>query len=138
MSLVCCTPRRMVTNWTPFDAFRDEISRTLGWVPSVDVRESDTAYSFDVEVPGLTKEEIQVEAENNLLTIRGERKQCKESECGTARRTERRFGRFERTFEIGDGFDADKIDARLENGVLHVTLPKREEAKARHIKVTVN
>jgi HSP20 family protein len=138
MSHVCYAPRDLVAAWTPLDALRNEVNRALGWVPPVDVRESEAAYAFEIEVPGLAKEDVQVEAEGNTVTIRGERKQDEASERGTCRRVERRYGRFERTFEIGDGFDAEKIDARLENGVLRVTLPKREESKPKHIKVSVN
>jgi HSP20 family protein len=107
-------------------------------MPPVDVRESDDAYTFEVDVPGLTKEEIHIEAEGNTVTISGERKQEEKTSSGAFRRTERRYGRFERSFELGDGFDAGKIEAHLEHGVLSVTLPKRDEAKPKHIQVTVN
>ena len=138
MPHVCYSPRDLVAAWTPLDALRHEVNRTLGWVPPVDIRESATDYAFDIEVPGLTKDEIQVEAEGNTVTVRGERKQAEESGQGTRHRVERRYGRFERSFEICDGFDASQINAHLENGVLRVTLPKREESKPKQVKVSVN
>ena len=138
MSLVCYTPRDLAAAWTPLDALRSEVNRALGWMPAVDIRESEEAYTFEIDLPGLTKDEIGIEAEGKTVTIRGERKQDQETARGTFRRTERRYGPFERSFEIGEGFDAEKIDAHLEHGVLRVTLPKREEAKPKHIKVSVN
>jgi len=138
MSHVCYSPHDLVAAWTPFDALRHEVNRALGWVPPVDVRESEGEYAFEIEVPGLAKDDVQVEAEGNTLTVRGERKQVEEPERGKPYRTERRYGRFERSFEIGDGFDASKINAHLENGVLRVTLPKREESKPKSVKVSVN
>lgn len=138
MSLVCYSPRDMVAAWAPLDALRHEVNRTLGWVPPVDIRETATDYALEIEVPGLTKDEVHVEAEGNTVTVRGERKQAQESERGTRHRVERRYGRFERSFEINDGFDASKIEAHLESGVLQVTLPKREESKPKQVKVSVN
>jgi HSP20 family protein len=138
MPLVCYTPKNGFAAWTPMNILADEAKCALGWMPAVDVRESDDAYAFEVDVPGLTKEDIQVEVEADTLTIRGERKQEQTTARGACKRTERRFGRFERAFQIGDGLDAEKIAARLDNGVLTVTLPKRDEAKPKHIRVTVN
>ena len=138
MALVCYTPIEAFAPWRPLNALRSEIQHSLGWMPAVDVRESEDAYTFEVDVPGLTKEDIHVEAEGNTVTIGGERKQEEKTSSGAIRRTERRYGRFERSFELGDVFNAEKIEAHLEHGVLRVTLPKRDEAKPKHIQVTVN
>jgi len=138
MALVCYTPIDAFAPWRPLSALRSEIQHSLGWMPAVDVRESEDAYTFEVDVPGLTKENVHIEAEGNTVTIRGERKQEENTSRGAFRRTERRYGRFERSFELGDGFDAGRIEAHLEHGVLRVTLPKRDEAKPKHIQVTVN
>ena len=138
MALVCYTPIDAFAPWRPLSALRSEIQHSLGWMPAVDVRESEDAYTFEVDVPGLTKEDIHVEAEGNTVTIGGERKQEEKTSSGAIRRTERRYGRFERSFELGDVFNAEKIEAHLEHGVLRVTLPKRDEAKPKHIQVTVN
>ena len=135
MSLVSYFPRELVAAWPPLDALRHEVNRALGWMPPVDIRETESEYAFEIEVPGLTKDDVHVEAEGNTVTVRGERKQAEETECGTRHRTERRYGRFVRSFEINDGFDAAKISAHLENGVLRVTLPKREESKPKYVKV---
>jgi HSP20 family protein len=138
MSHVCYASNPLLTPWTPFETITDEFAKTLGWVPSVDVHENENAYTFEVDVPGLNKEDLHIEAEGNRVTIRGERKQAEETVAGARRRTERRYGKFERSFEVYDGFEADKVAARLENGVLYVTLPKREDAKPKQIKVNVN
>jgi len=108
------------------------------WTPAVDVRESNDAYTFEIDVPGLAKEDIEIQAEGNVLTVKGERKPGQEPAEATRLRSERRQGRFERSFEIQDGFDTDKIGANLKDGVLRLTLPKREDAKPKSIKVDVN
>jgi HSP20 family protein len=100
--------------------------------PATDVRETDEAYVLEFDVPGLSEKELDVVIEHNQLTLRGERKPL---EGASFTRQERAFGRFERTFHLADDVDATRIGAQAKNGVLTVTLPKAEKAKARTIAV---
>jgi HSP20 family protein len=102
------------------------------FTPAADVRETDEAYLLDLDIPGLSEKELEVVIEHNHLTLRGERKPL---EGAGFTRQERAFGRFERTFHLADDVDATRIDAHAKNGVLTVTLPKAEKAKARTIAV---
>lgn len=142
---------------TPWDAFADmdaefnrmfrgfgsressrESSRERQWLPAMDVSETDDAYIVEADVPGISKEDIAIEVVGNVVTIKGERKHEAGEEEKGYRRVERNYGSFERSFKVPDGFDAEAIEAKFENGVLSVTLPKREETKPRAIKITAN
>jgi HSP20 family protein len=129
----------------PWRQLEDEINRMLetgspatAWTPPVNVYELDDAYTIEAEVPGFANEDIDVEIEGNVVTLKGNLKKPEEAPKRVYHRTERRTGGFERAFEIPEGFDAEKVVAALENGVLRVTLPKREDAKPKQIKVHVN
>lgn len=144
MSLVCYTNRGALAPWNPLRDLEKEVNgflgltpRTYDWLPAVDFRESEETYTLDAEVPGLDKENIQIEVEDNVITLKGERKNEHEEQKEGYYRVERSYGRFERSFEVPGGFDGGKVEAKLENGVLHITLPKREEAKPKHITVNV-
>ena len=112
-------------------------SRVAGWTPAVDVEESPDVILVTAEAPGLTLEELTVELENNVLTIFGEKSEAREegAEAGRIHVSERRYGSFRRSFRLPRSVDAEKIDARLENGILTVSLPKAAEAKSRTIEV---
>ena len=107
------------------------------WSPAVDVRETDAAYILTADLPGLDREAIDLAVEEGTLTISGERKQEADSEEDGVRRSERRFGRFQRSFRIRDGFDHTKVEAQYTNGVLRVVLPKRQENQRKRIEVKV-
>ena len=107
------------------------------WVPPVDVRETTDAIEIDVELPGFSPEDVEVSLENGVLTLRGERVFEEAAEGGVWHRVERAYGAFERAFQVPRSVDPEKVGARFENGVLHLTLPKREESKPRTIKVKV-
>lgn len=138
MAFAYCTPRAALDPRRFRGGMEKEWNRIFGWSPPADVRETDEAYTFELEIPGVAKEDLHIEAEGNVLTIKGERKPAAGSEHGTCVRSERSHGAFERSFEITDGFEADRIEAKLENGILRVTLPKREASKPKHITVAVN
>ena len=88
-------------------------------------------------MPGVRPEDVKLSIENAVLTIRGEKKQVAEEESERVHRYERSYGAFERTFTLPTTVDADRIEARFENGLLTVRLPKVEKAKPREIAVTV-
>jgi HSP20 family protein len=103
--------------------------------PPVNVWEDGDAFHVEAELPGLTQEQIQLSVTNrNQLTLQGERLPA-ENEKGRWHRRERGFGRFQRLLKLPAPIDADKIEAKFENGVLHVVLPKAEEARPRRIAV---
>lgn len=97
------------------------------WAPAVNEKEDEKAYYVEVDLPGVKKEDINVEVKDNVLTISGERKFKKEEKDKGYVRTESFFGRFERRFTLPSDADAEKIDAKVEDGVLYITIPKIEE-----------
>ena len=105
------------------------------WSPAVDLTETDDAYTLEADLPGLTKDDVDVTVVDNVVTLKGERKQEQEVEERGHNRYERRYGAFQRSFEVPGGFAADKVEAKFKDGVLQVTLPKREETKPKQIEV---
>ncbi|HIJ74492.1 MAG TPA: Hsp20/alpha crystallin family protein [Candidatus Hydrogenedentes bacterium] len=109
--------------------------RLGAWSPAVDLTETDEAYTLEADLPGLNKDDVEITAVDNVITLKGERKQEHEAREKGHHRYERRYGSFQRSFEVPGGFEAEKVDAKFEDGVLRVTLPKRKEAKPKHIQV---
>lgn len=107
------------------------------WSPRVDVLEGDKALSIDIELPGVAKEDMKVEARDNVLTISGERKRREEFNTNECCRSERHYGKFTRSFSLPDTIQTDKIEAHFENGVLSLVLPKSEKALPKEITVDV-
>ncbi|MBS1612758.1 MAG: Hsp20/alpha crystallin family protein [Bacteroidetes bacterium] len=95
----------------------------------VNVKDTEAAYIIDVAAPGFNKEEISIKVENNLLTIKAEQKNETETKEEKYTRKEFNFSSFNRSFTLPKTVDADKIGAAYQNGILSVTLPKKEEAK---------
>lgn len=105
------------------------------WMPPVDIRETDDAYLVTAELPGVNKEDVDITVENNVLSLRGERKWQNEAKDESYHRIERTYGRFNRTFTLPRSVRPDDVQARYENGVLHLTIPKAEEARPRRIAI---
>jgi HSP20 family protein len=112
-------------------------SLVAAWIPPVDVTEEADAVKITIELPGVRPEDVQLSLENNLLTIRGEKRQASQQGADRVHRYERTYGAFERTFTIPSSVDGDHVRATYENGVLTVTLPKVERARPRRINVEV-
>ena len=109
---------------------------TLGaWNPRVNMYQKDDDIVIDAELPGVKKEDIDVTVEDHRLTVRGERKEEKESKKEAYYRKERSYGSFVRTLTLPNNVATDKVDATYKDGVLHMTLPMTEEAKGKHIAV---
>lgn len=108
-------------------------------VADVRVEVSETAGGFDVtaEVPGMSEDDLEIDLSNDVLTIKGEKKAERENEGRNFHVSERRYGSFQRSFRVPDTIDRDNIDARFNNGVLTVHLPKRTEAKEQNRKINV-
>ena len=109
-----------------------------GWLPSMDVREEDDSFVVEMELPGVRAEDVQIECENNALTISGERRQEERTEQGRQLRVERRFGSFTRTLPLPQGTNEDAIQAELKDGVLELRIPRAEQPKPRRIEVRRN
>lgn len=112
----------------------EEVS-TRRWMPAVDIRETDEALILSAELPGMTKEDVQITLENQVLTLSGERKFEKEAKGENYHRIERSYGAFTRSFTLPTHVKTEKVDASFENGMLNVTLPKMEESKPRRISI---
>jgi len=119
----------------PFSLMAPSTSFFEGWAPAVDVYEDKDKFTVKAELPGVKKEEVEVSANGNTLTISGERKQEQERREGERYRSERYFGRFQRSITLDTPVDVNKVQASYKDGVLTVVCPKSEEAKARQIQV---
>ena len=129
---------------TNLRAFEDAFTRLLSdpqtnrpWTPAVDIYETENELVLKADLPDVDQNAIDVRVENQTLTIAGERK-FQQPESGKGyHRIERSYGSFVRSFAVPNSFDTEKIGAGFRNGVLTVTLPKKEAAKPRQIKVEV-
>jgi len=154
MSLVRWNPARDLATW-PSDLFgmQREMNRMFdnffrgtdhsedyalaAWTPAVDIAEHDDEYIVKVELPGVNKDEVKITLESNILTLRGEKKQEKETKKENYHRVERSYGSFQRSFTLPTNVKSDKIDAAYKDGILTINVPKAEEAKPKQIEVKV-
>ena len=113
----------------------DDLMSRGTWTPPVDIYEVEGALVLKAELPDMRREDIDVSVENNMLTIRGERKLEHEIKQESFHRIERAYGNFVRSFSLPNTVDTSKIGADYKNGVLSIKLPVREEAKARQIQI---
>lgn len=107
------------------------------WAPSVDIFEHEGNLVLRAELPGIEPKDVDVRVENNVLTLRGERKFESEVKREKYHRVERAYGTFSRSFTLPSVVDTEKIKAEYKDGVLQVTLPQREESKPKQIQVSV-
>jgi HSP20 family protein len=114
-----------------------EESALTTWAPAVDIYETPNELVVKADLPDVNEKDIDVRVENNLLTIRGERKVEKSVSEENFLRVERTYGAFSRSFSLPNTVNSEAIGADYKNGVLTVTLPKREESKPRQVKVNV-
>jgi len=121
----------------PFAPFAEETLPMMNWVPACDIYETDKEIVLKAELPGLKNEDVFVSIENNVLTIRGERKLEGEVKREDYHRVESSYGEFLRSFTLPAFIDPNKILAEFKDGLLWVFLPKREEAKPKQIDVKV-
>lgn len=116
-------------------SFDDEGIARGAWSPSVDIYENKDHIVLEAELPGMNREDFDLSVENNVITLRGERHFEKKDDSDNYHRVERAYGSFTRSFTLPQTVSAEGANAEYRNGVLRVTLPKREEAKARRIEV---
>jgi HSP20 family protein len=146
---------RTIARWEPFRGvptlqdqmnrlFNDVFERTgdesslSAWAPAVDIYETEHELVVKADLPEVDPKDLDIRVENNILTIRGERKFEKKVNEENYLRVERSFGSFARSFTLASTVNADAIKAEYQNGVLKLSIPKREEAKPKQIKVNVN
>lgn len=121
--------------WNDSDFVADSDAGQRTWVPAIDIFETDQGFVATADLPGLKKDEIDVSIEDNVLTVSGERKFEDDKDNGTFRRVERSYGSFRRSFTLPRGVEAGKVEAKFEDGVLTLRIPKSEMAKSRKIAV---
>lgn len=117
-------------------AFGDEGIARGSWNPSVDIYENKDQIVLEAELPGMNREDFDLSVENNVITLRGERRFEKKDDGDNYHRVERSYGSFTRSFTLPQTVSAEGAVAEYRNGVLRVTLPKREEVKARRIEIS--
>lgn len=114
----------------------DKSVETGYWAPVVDIMETDDDFILRVELPGVEKDDVQVNIDNRIMTIKGEKKN--ETEDRKIHRSECIYGSFVRNFTLPQDVEIDKVEAAYKNGILNLTLPKMEQAKPKQIAVKVN
>jgi len=119
-----------------FDRSTEEANLTI-WAPAVDIYETEQELVIKADLPDIKPEELDIRVENNILTIRGERKFEKKVNEDNYLRVERTYGAFSRSFSLASTVNSEAIKADYNNGVLTLSIPKREEAKPKQIKVNV-
>jgi len=135
--------------WSLFDQLRRELETTMGgrssedssiatsdWVPAVDIKETDDSFIIKADIPGVNPEDIEVNMDNGLLTIKGERETEKHEEKDDYKRVERSYGSFYRRFSLPDTANPDQVVAESDHGVLKVTIGKQQRHQPRKIEVT--
>ena len=150
MALVRWQPAREITSIQSemnrlFNTFFDTPTRTKGtngtslrrWVPAMDLAETEDSYVLKADLPGLSEGDVNVEVEDKVLTVSGERKAEHEDKGEGYVRVERSYGSFRRSLTLPEGIDADAVQATFENGVLEVRIPKPEERKPRKVAIQV-
>ncbi len=145
-----------ITRWRPFRdlmSVQDEMNRLFddffgrpvmrrdwteaAWCPCVDVSETKDSVIINTEIPGMSKDDVKVSIQDNVLTLSGEKKQENEEKDANYHRTERSYGSFSRSFTLPTTVQADKVKAAYKDGILRITLPKSEEVKPKQIPITV-
>src|SRR2546429_10022929 len=145
---------KTITRWEPFrgaSALQDQVNRLFNdvlertgeesslsaWAPAVDIYETEHELVVKADLPEVDPKDLDIRVENNILTIRGERKFEKKVNEENYLRVERSYGSFARSFSLANTVNPDAIKADFQNGVLTLSIPKREEAKPKQIKVNV-
>ena len=149
------TPWKARGNWIepfqPLEEMEREMNRVLGisfprptqfvghdlWSPAVDIVDGKDEITVKAEIPGMTKDQIEVLVQNDVLTIKGEKKEEKEVKEKDCVRKERYYGSFNRSFTLPSGVDAKAVKAIYRDGILEVVLPKKEDGKSKQTKIDI-
>ena len=145
--------KKGLTRWEKlpvFSSFQDEMNRVLDnflsretsygmdWIPVVDVAESESDITVKAEIPGIDPKDVDISITGETLTLKGEKKEEKENIGKSYHRVESSYGSFKRVITLPASVDVDKVTAEGKNGILEITLPKKEESKAKKINVKVD
>lgn len=142
---------RTLTSFRGVNTLQDQINRLFNeaferggeesnlttWAPAVDINETEHELVVKADLPGIDTKDLDIRVENNVLTIRGERKFEKKVNEENYLRVERAYGSFSRSFSLANTVNPEGIKADYQNGVLTLNIPKREEAKPKQIKVNI-
>ena len=144
-----------ITRWQPFrelNSLQERMNRLFedflgernqlegsatGWAPAVDICEDSEKVVLKADLPGIDEKDISLDVDGNRLTLKGERRMEKETQEENYHRVERAYGQFVRAFTLPNTVDVENIKASFKNGVLEVSLPKKEEIKPKHISIAV-
>jgi HSP20 family protein len=151
MALIRWEPARITYPRSPvqtevnrlFNSFFDTPTRTNGsvlrrWIPAVDLVETDDNFVLRADLPGLTESDVNIEVQDNVLTISGERKTDNEERKAGYYRVERSYGSFRRTLTLPEGVDPELVRATFDRGVLEVTVPKPAQLTPRKVQIAVS
>ncbi|MFP4458157.1 MAG: Hsp20/alpha crystallin family protein [Candidatus Zixiibacteriota bacterium] len=108
------------------------------WNPQVDIHENEDAIVFDIDIPGVKKEDIDVNVQDNILTISGHKEVERDEEKQNFHRIERFSGEYQRSFQLPKLVDTEKIKAKYNDGVLNINVPKREESKKKEVNINID
>jgi HSP20 family protein len=128
---------RLMSDYRTRAPWAEEEMAQGNWVPPVDIYETKESLILNVELPGVTKENLALEVKDNTLTLKGEKKLEKDIKEESYHRMERTYGSFMRAFTLPSTVQQEKVKARFKDGVLEVTIPKAEEAKPKQVRVEV-
>jgi len=150
MSVMKPVTRRDIAPWAGFGELENRLQQIFNnwpaeatsanvsdWIPAVDLAEEQDRYILTADLPGVTKEDIDLSLTDDVLTLKGSRKAESEEKKKGYHRVERSYGSFQRSFRIPGGVDGSKIEANFKHGVLNVVLPKPEESRPRQIDVKI-
>ncbi len=107
------------------------------FTPAVDISETDKSYEFEIELPGMKREDVQIEVNDGILTVSGEKQEEKQEDKKGYKKIERSYGKFERSFSLPADIDDKNISAKFENGLLNISIPKSPEAKSAKRKIEI-
>jgi HSP20 family protein len=128
---------RLMSDFRTRSPLGEEEMAQGAWIPAVDIYETKESIVLNVELPGVTQQDLALEVKDNTLTIRGEKKLEKDVKEESFHRMERTYGSFMRAFTLPSTVSQDKVKAKFKDGVLEIMLPKAEEAKPKQIRVEV-
>lgn len=128
---------KMFDRFIPGGTLDDVDFSSNTWMPAIDLVEKDNEYLAKVELPGVSKDDVKITLQDNILTIRGEKKSEKETSDSNYHRFERSYGSFHRSLALPATVNNDKVDAQFKDGILTISLAKAEEAKRKLIEIKV-
>lgn len=119
----------------PFGALDFRMLRSEGWLPPVDVSESDRNVTVRMEVPGISAKDLEISITGTVLTVAGRKEECSETKDEDFYQSERRFGSFRRSIDLPEAVDSDRVNAEADNGVVTISIAKKPGARSRQVEI---